>query len=221
MAEPPGITLFFHAWASAEGSSGRWRSKCVSYSEMRPREPFLTSLERVTKSASQRRSWVVLVWVFMVGNAWLKRTLEDGELLVVLLRDGDELIGFLGGGGEGLFADDCHSLVWYQLLNLETLTVLAGLKCQLGEGEVGIWGSGDDHDINCGVLDHLFGGAEGLHARVVLLGIIVCLGGALDNGVELELGDLVHEGNVEDLCAEAVADNADVVGFGSHYECES
>lgn len=56
MAEPPGMTLFFQAWASAAGSSGRWRSKCVSNSEMRPSEPFLMSLERVTKSASQRRS---------------------------------------------------------------------------------------------------------------------------------------------------------------------
>jgi hypothetical protein len=43
----------------------------------------------------------------------VERTLEHGELLVVLLRDGDKLIGFLGGGGEGLFADDYGGLAVY------------------------------------------------------------------------------------------------------------
>jgi hypothetical protein len=178
----------------------------------------LTSLERVTKSASQRRS--VNVSMAVVKSHELGHTLEHGELLVVLLCNGDEIIGFLGGGGEGLFADDCSMLAWLQLSDLEVLAVLAGLQCQLGEGEVGIRGGGDDHYINCRVLYHLLGGAEGLHARVVLLSIIVGLGSALDNGVELELGDLFHEGNVEDLCAEAVANNTDVVRFGRHCECE-
>jgi hypothetical protein len=36
--------------------------------------------------------------------------------------------------------------------------------------------------------------------------------------MKLELGNLRDEGNVEDLGAEAVADNTDVVSFGGHYE---
>lgn len=95
--------------------------------------------------------------------------------------------------------------------------MLACLQGQLGEGEVGVWGGGDDDDVNRGVLDHLLCGAEGLHAGVILLGVIVGLGGTLNDRVELELGDLVHEGNVEDLGAEAVANNTDVVCLGGHF----
>lgn len=94
--------------------------------------------------------------------------------------------------------------------------MLASLQGQLGEGEVGIRGSGDDHDVNGGILDHLLCGAEGLHAGVILLSVIVGLGSALDDGVELELGDFLHEGNMEDLSAEAVANNTDVVSSRSH-----
>lgn len=36
----------------------------------------------------------------------LEHTLEHSKLLVVLLRNSDELVGFLCGGGEGLLADD-------------------------------------------------------------------------------------------------------------------
>lgn len=46
-----------------------------------------------------------------MGQAIGRHTLEHGELLVVLLCDSDELVGFLGGGGEGLLADDCRMLV--------------------------------------------------------------------------------------------------------------
>lgn len=58
------------------------------------------------------------------------RTLEHGELLVVLLCDGDELIGFLGGGGEGLLADDydAHWVSWvHAFRDFQTRTVLASL----------------------------------------------------------------------------------------------
>lgn len=82
-----------------------------------------------------------------------------------------------------------------------------------------VGGGGNDHNVNRRVLDHLLRGAEGLHTGVVLLGIIVRLRGALDDGIELQLRDLGNEGNVEDLCTEAVANNANVISLASHDEC--
>lgn len=94
--------------------------------------------------------------------------------------------------------------------------MLASLQRQLGQRKVRIGGSGDDHYVDCGVLDHLLRGTERLNTGMILLSIIILLRGALDNCVELEFWDLLHEGNVEDLCAEAVAHNADIISLASH-----
>lgn len=95
-------------------------------------------------------------------------------------------------------------------------TVFAGLQRELGESEMRIGGSGDDDHVDRGVLDHLLGGAERFYAGVIDLDIIILLRCALDNCVKVELGDFLHEGNVKDLCAEAVADNADIVNLAGH-----
>lgn len=97
-------------------------------------------------------------------------------------------------------------------------TVLASFQRQLAQGKVGVRGSGDDDKVNRGVLDQLLSGAIGLHTGMVLLGIIVGLGRPLHDRVELQLRNLLHEGNMKDLGTEAVADNADIPGLGGHDE---
>lgn len=100
-------------------------------------------------------------------------------------------------------------------------TVLASLQSQLAQVKVRVWRGSDNHHVDRGVLDHLIGRPEGLEAGVILLRIVIRLGGTLHDRIELQLWDLLHERNVEDLCAKAVADNADVVDFGDHCDCQA
>lgn len=97
--------------------------------------------------------------------------------------------------------------------------MLASLKRQLAQIKVRVWRSSDNHHVDRGILDHLIRRPEGLDTGVILLRVIIRLGCTLHHGVELQLGDLLDERDVEDLCAEAIADNADVVCFGGH--CDS
>lgn len=94
--------------------------------------------------------------------------------------------------------------------------MLSRLQSLLDQGEVGIRGGGHNHHVDRGVVDQLVGGPVGLDTGVVLLSIVAGLGATLNNRVELQLGNLLHEGDVENLGAEAVADHADVVGLGGH-----
>ena len=95
--------------------------------------------------------------------------------------------------------------------------MLARVEGQLGQGDMRVRSRGDDYHIDGGILHQVLGGAVGLDAWVVLLGIVIGLGGALDNGVKVEVRNLGDEGDVEDLGAEAVADDANVVGLGGHF----
>lgn len=151
----------------------------------------------------------------------VRRTLKHGQVLVLLVRNGDKFFGFLESGGERLLADNYILPVNVNIadtknLNISKLTVLASLKCQLAQVKVRVRRGGDDHHVNRGVLDHLISSPEGLDTRVILLRVVIGLGTTLDDSVELQLGNLLDEGDVEDLRAEAVADNTDIVGFRGH-----
>lgn len=96
--------------------------------------------------------------------------------------------------------------------------MLARLQRRLAQSKVGVRSSGDDDNVDSRVLDQLLSGTVRLHAGVILLRIIVGLGGALHDRIELELRDLRHERNVEDFGTEAVANDTDVVSLGGHGE---
>lgn len=67
---------------------------------------------------------------------------------------------------------------------------------------MGFGDAGDDDDVNVFVGEGLVDAAVGLGARVVLLGIVSGLRGALDDAMELiEVGQGENEGNVEDFGA--------------------
>ena len=116
-------------------------------------------------------------------------------------------------------------------------TMLASFQGLLCQGQMRIWCCGDDYDVDCCVVEEVVGGAVGLDAGVVFLGVIVgfgtmfwtsvvgrterrARGGSigstvppLHDGVELEVRDKINEGDVEDFGGEAVAYDADVVFF--------
>ena len=94
--------------------------------------------------------------------------------------------------------------------------MLSSLQCQFAQVKVRVWGGGDDDDIDRGVLQQVFGRAIGLDSGVIFLGIVVGFGSALHDSIQLEFRNLRDEGDVKDLCAEAVADNADVPYLGGH-----
>jgi len=94
--------------------------------------------------------------------------------------------------------------------------MLPSLQSQPGQLVVRV-GRGRDHDdIDARILDHLLGAAVGPDAREVHCGVVARLGVALHDGVQPELGDIVDEGDLEDLGAEAVAYDADVPRLGGH-----
>ena len=126
--------------------------------------------------------------------------LVDGEQAGVGVREGDEGGGLGAGGGEGLFDED----------------VLLGLEGGAGEGEVGGGWGGDDDEGDGGVGEEGVRGRVDVGFRVVFGGVVFRGGVALDDGVEVEGGYGGDEGDVEDLCAEAVADYADVDGWRRH-----
>lgn len=94
--------------------------------------------------------------------------------------------------------------------------MLPTLQRQLDQLKMRIRRRRNNHHTNPRILHHLLGRPVGLDTRVVLFSIVVGLGGTLDDGVELELGDFADEGDVEGFGAEAVAYDADVEGFGGH-----
>lgn len=96
--------------------------------------------------------------------------------------------------------------------------MLASLEGQFAQRKVRVRSSSDDDNVDSRVLHQLLGGTVRLQAGVILLSIILGLRGALHDSVELQLRNLGDEGNVEDLGTEAVADDTDVVGLGSHCE---
>jgi len=91
------------------------------------------------------------------------------------------------------------------------------LQRQLHQFKMRIRRRRNNHHINPRILHHLLGCPVGLDTRVVLFSIVVGLGRALDDGVELELGDFLDKGDVEGFGAEAVAYDADVPGLGGHF----
>jgi hypothetical protein len=94
--------------------------------------------------------------------------------------------------------------------------MLPSLKRKLSQVEMRIRRSGDDDDVDPRILNELFGAAVGLDSWVVLLGVVLRFRCSLDDSVQLELRDVLDEGDVESFGAEAVADDADVEGFGGH-----
>ena len=89
---------------------GRWRSKCVSYSAMRPRVRVRRRCWRVRKSVSQRRSgrrvWLVLFWVMNWSAELLLRTVVDCEEAGIFLCESYEFICLFGCGRKWFFHDD-------------------------------------------------------------------------------------------------------------------
>ncbi len=74
----------------------------------------------------------------------------------------------------------------------------------MGEVEVRFIGGADDDEVDGGVAEGFFGGAKDAGAGVGLGGGV---SGALDDGGELEAGDRVDEGAVEDFAGETEADD--------------
>lgn len=88
---------------------------------------------------------------------------------------------------------------------------------QLGQLIMRVRRSRNNHHIHPRILHQLLRAAVGLDARVILLCIILWLGGALDNGIEFQFGDFLDEWDVEGFGAVAIAHDADIPGFGSHF----
>ena len=86
----------------------------------------------------------------------------------------------------------------------------------MGEGEVGVVGSANDDEVDGGVGEDFFGGGEDAGVGIGC----GCRGGAVggldDDGGELEAGDGVDEGAVEDFAGEAVADDGGADGRRAH-----
>lgn len=114
--------------------------------------------------------------------------LVDADEAVAGAGNGDELVGLGGGGDKGLLGED----------------VLAGFEGGLCEGKVLVGRGGDDDYVDVGVGDEVVGGGVVLGRGVVGGGRVAVLGVALDNGMELELGEDSDEGDVEDFGGEAV-----------------
>lgn len=112
--------------------------------------------------------------------------LVHADELARLGGDVGQLLGLGGRGHEGLLGED----------------VLAGLKRALGQVEVVVGRGGDDDDVNFGVGDEGERVCVVLEGRVVGRGGVVCLGGALDDGVQGEGGGCDDEGDVEDFGGE-------------------
>lgn len=113
--------------------------------------------------------------------------LVHADELARLVGNLGQLLGLGGGGHKGLLGED----------------VLAGLEGALGQVEVVVGRGGDDNDVDVWV------GDEGGRVCVVLESWVVGgrgvvgLGGALDDGVEVEGGGCGDEGDVEDFGGEA------------------
>jgi hypothetical protein len=116
-----------------------------------------------------------------------------------LFRGGevDEVAGVGGAGGEGLVDDD----------------VLAGAEGGGGELGVGGVGGGDDDEVDGGVEEGVFGGAEDRRVRIGGCGGVA---GALGYTRQCETGDRGDEGAVEDAAGEAVTDDGGADGGGAH-----
>jgi len=71
-------------------------------------------------------------------------------------------------------------------------------------------------NVHLGILDHVLRGPVALDPRMVLFRIVVWLRRALDDSIQLEVGDDFNEGDVEYFGGHATADDADVVGLGRH-----
>lgn len=94
--------------------------------------------------------------------------------------------------------------------------MLASLECQFAQIKVRVWRGGHNHNIDRSIFHHLIRSSERLDARMILLRIVIRFRSALDYSVELQFWDLLDEGNMEDLGAEAVANDADVINFRGH-----
>ena len=97
--------------------------------------------------------------------------------------DIDELLGFCGGGDEGLFDED----------------VFSGVEGRGAEGEVGVGGSGDDYEVYFVICEHFFRGMVDLGIWVVFRGRVRRCRRALHDGVEGHGGGGEDEGDVEDF----------------------